>query len=402
MGDIQPKKKKIISSLNENSKKEIKSVVVCNKCFGKIAKGKSHPCWKSRSFKQKNLEKIASPRTFEHTKLTSKNDSGRKVRHEKHAMTSKEKECAHLMLSAKNLGEMQNEFNMSNRQIYGIAKLVRRYTKTKSSVEPKIKEKIVAQGHIFYQYFNVDSAMFDVKDIKTGSKIQAKKWFVHTTNLRTFIQYILGQRNSDAAAFKIGIDGGGGSLKICLNILNDDSSCRKKFKDSSVKRLYVIGIVLNVRETYENINTLIKAIKLKESEIKFFFASDMKVSNILAGIQNHASKHPCVWCEGIAPFETPAKSRTLGGIINQVENFNKEGGNLDRSKNFMNCIKKPLLYGPNDMEILDIIPPPELHLMLGIINKIFDSLNKLWGNNFAIKWAQENGIVRSNYQGGTM
>ncbi len=46
--------------------------------------------------------------------------------------------------------------------------------------------------------------------------------------------------------------------------------------------------------------------------------------------------------------------------------------------------------------------PTELHLMLGTVNKIFDELNKIWGENRAHKFAEEQNIIGVKYFGGGM
>ena len=57
----------------------------------------------------------------------------------------------------------------------------------------------------------------------------------------------------------------------------------------------------------------------------------------------------------------------------------------------MNCIHEPLFQDQNedfsDVLILNLVPPAELHLLLGPVNKIYNELEKLWPD---IKtWAKE-------------
>ena len=56
--------------------------------------------------------------------------------------------------------------------------------------------------------------------------------------------------------------------------------------------------------------------------------------------------------------------------------------------------------GDDDVLILDIIAIPELHSMMGTSETVFNGLNKAWGNDRAIKWAESRGIIRSEYRGG--
>ena len=48
----------------------------------------------------------------------------------------------------------------------------------------------------------------------------------------------------------------------------------------------------------------------------------------------------------------------------------------------MNCIQEPLFHDENeeftDVLILNLVPPAELHLLLGPVNKMYDELAKLW------------------------
>ena len=62
----------------------------------------------------------------------------------------------------------------------------------------------------------------------------------------------------------------------------------------------------------------------------------------------------------------------------------------------------PLLVGDDSVLILLLIPPPELHLLLGVANKILDCLNVQWGEDKAYIWTETKCIVRKGYRGGCM
>ncbi|CAH0560384.1 unnamed protein product [Brassicogethes aeneus] len=53
----------------------------------------------------------------------------------------------------------------------------------------------------------------------------------------------------------------------------------------------------------------------------------------------------------------------------------------------------------DDKLILDVIPPPELHLLLGCVNTLYGSMDKLYPD-IATKWAQQSNIERSYTNGG--
>ncbi len=136
--------------------------------------------------------------------------------------------------------------------------------------------------------------------------------------------------------------------------------------------------------------------ELKLKSISFYLATDLKLTNIIAGIQSHASSFPCTWCQGCAPWIEPGLPRTLGNIRKYAKEYAKTG------KKHFNCIHLPLLEGDDDTEILDCIPPPELHLLLGGVNKIVDVCDKKAGNNLLYKWLERHNICKKNYRGGVL
>ena len=61
----------------------------------------------------------------------------------------------------------------------------------------------------------------------------------------------------------------------------------------------------------------------------------------------------------------------VGDCLENYDAWEKAGSNKGNAKNYKNCIYPPIISGNENTEIIDIIPPPELHLMIGIINIIF-------------------------------
>lgn len=56
-----------------------------------------------------------------------------------------------------------------------------------------------------------------------------------------------------------------------------------------------------------------------------------------------------------------------------------------------NCINIPLIIGDEETPVLKYIPPPELHLLLGVVQKLFDCL-ELENTNVATEWIKKSGI----------
>jgi hypothetical protein len=124
------------------------------------------------------------------------------------------------------------------------------------------------------------------------------------------------------------------------------------------------------------------------------------VTNIIVGIQSASATFPCPWCEGKAPWIEPAQLRTIARIKQLASEYEKAGKSNKEANKFFNCVNPPLLNGDDNATILSLVPPPELHLLLGITNTIFTHLNKQWEENRAFIWAEQQNIVRINYRGG--
>ena len=97
----------------------------------------------------------------------------------------------------------------------------------------------------------------------------------------------------------IGIDGGGSFLKVCLNLekydplVNQESlnkkwsyatgAFSKKFKDSGVNKLIVLGIVEDVCENYDNVKFILEHMNfeiLQNEKCTYTYTFDMKLGNV--------------------------------------------------------------------------------------------------------------------------
>ena len=58
--------------------------------------------------------------------------------------------------------------------------------------------------------------------------------------------------------------------------------------------------------------------------------------------------------------------RTLGNLKTSNIQFQEAGAIHKDAKKFNNVINKTVFDGDDSTEILDILPPPELHLLLGV------------------------------------
>ena len=103
-------------------------------------------------------------------------------------------------------------------------------------------------------------------DKHTNASEHSEQSTVVCTDLSKFFVLILQKRslgNSKSLFVKIGIDGGGGFLKICLSVFEMDIlvsgskvGLSNKFKNSWVKKVFLIPAVPNVPENGQNVKKL--------------------------------------------------------------------------------------------------------------------------------------------------
>ncbi|KAK6178470.1 hypothetical protein SNE40_013256 [Patella caerulea] len=187
----------------------------------------------------------------------------------------------------------------------------------------------------------------------------------------------------------------------------------KNFVDGGVKKLLLIGIVEQVKETYHNLECVLNLIGL--DRIDFVCAFDLKLANAFLGIGTHSSTFPCPWCEvpksSFSDPERVIEMRTLGSIRDNATMYQAALVNHNRktklsAADFKSCQNVPLLKNlPNDTVVLDVIPVMELHLVLGIVNRLYDHLDATFrgieGCDLrAIDWSDKLCIKRPPQHGG--
>ena len=59
--------------------------------------------------------------------------------------------------------------------------------------------------------------------------------------------------------------------------------------------------------------------------------------------------------------------RTLGNLRQSYNEWQESGANRNDAKRHNNAIHQAVFDGSDDTEIIDILPPPELHLLLGVV-----------------------------------
>ena len=186
---------------------------------------------------------------------------------------------------------------------------------------------------------------FEVGDKKVDRNL------VFVKDSSDFVMNIISERalNPYNTIERVSIDGGGGSLKICVNIFDADElkvnsnniknrSKRRgsdEFIGSGVQRIHFIAIAEDVPETYQNIKQILDIIQL--DSLGFHIAWDLKLANMIMGLSGHGGIHACLYCESEKSINA-GTLRTFGSLDIHLSEFQAAG----EKKKQHSCIK--MLY----------------------------------------------------------
>ena len=91
--------------------------------------------------------------------------------------------------------------------------------------------------------------------------------------------------------------------------------------------------------------------------------------------------------------------KTFGSLDSWLSLINENGSKLQNAKDFKNVIRERLILKneKHSTSIIDKIPPPPLHLFMGVVNLLCEILINLWPD--FLNWASSKYILRHGYHG---
>ncbi len=415
--------------------------LLCPECFAEVSRLEEHEC-RGRGERTKNLEQRLTPRSSDHfaaqhirnrvessgsRTLTLSNVHGRptEVTAAPHGARAKRQLYRPPPLDHSTMFALQDTAsNMSDKALKEQARVIRQAMGNRRAVQPGLREAMAERGKKLSPFFETRRKTFQVRDEK-GNMKPVEKDIVVVKNPTEFVNFVKEERGREKVRVKVGIDGGGGFVKACMGVISDSvphsptsSPVAKKpptpiggerFKETGVKKLMIIGIGQGIPENHQNMRTFMSELQL--GSLSFCLATDLKLSNILAGLMSHASSFPCTWCDASKSDirqDIPGPLRTFGSIRERAGRYKKAIADWKRvgRQMFFGCVELPLLENPDQEEVLDAIAPPELHLMLGVVAKLFDELTdrmqKELGSTAPADWARHQNKMREQYRGGTL
>lgn len=203
---------------------------------------------------------------------------------------------------------------------------------------------------------------------------------VYCNDVRGLVDHVLSKRGvqKDNAFYKVGVDGGGGSFKVTLSIIEKEFELKGRCKDTGVKMLLLLAVAPGVPEKYTNIDKIWSKL-LQLNNFECFVAGDLKMVNLLCGIMSHSSTFPCPYCTApkVSLANTNGQHRTLGQIREMTSKWRELGSDCKLAKLYYNCVNEPLLSGPPSEKIINLCPPPSLHITLGVVNAIYKNVESI-------------------------
>ena len=302
--------------------------------------------------------------------------------------TSRAQCISRTSLTTLDMVQVQINTGLSNKKMQELAVTLNKTTKSKI-VETKFRENFTMAGRKIEGLFKVSKISLTKPSTKTENLVDV----VHCKSLGDFYNSILSVRAiTSSPLIKLGIDGGGSFLKFSLSVIsnvgcrnvtktsasNDKSLLTVKHgKETSAKRQLLVAVAENVSETYENVKKILSL--FGKIDAPFIISCNMKLANIICGIQSHSSKHPCCWCDvksdDLKEQRTP---RNFRSIKMQYKAFFDKGNGKMCAKDFHNVVHNPLFDQEDVKQVIEFIPPMELHLLLGIVNHLYKSMLKIW------------------------
>lgn len=462
--DNQPKSFK-------TARETAESTAYCNFCYQKIRRGYDHNC-NSKKRKVDNVVEIINELPLEErekvigkvlrqtvqsksssagSQLELRNIRGPATKVNLNSNTEK------IQIPVEHLDNFQNANNITTNMMRKFDNLIRSHV-GRDSIPSHHETHMSEQSNILAEYYKSEEVKFEV-----DSEGNLEKRTVVYADAEELLLAVAKYRNFGVESLvKVMADGGQKFFKICVSVYpknyspehdcsvgdigtNEDTTEKSLYKDggssgkkaklSSVKRVILLCIVPQIKESYYNVDILFKLTKL--NKIKYKFVSDLKLLLITVGQQTATSTFPCPYCfvsindlrkrdvqkstqnknqlnkannkqnskSKQIPDSQPKELnrhdlKTFGLLRIDYEQFCNIGKNKKMAKKCHSTVNLPMFEEKDDVCVLEKCPVPELHLLLGFTNHLFfDGLVPLLGREKAFIWPQKLHLISKSYQG---
>ena len=178
-----------------------------------------------------------------------------------------------------------------------------------------------------------------------------------------------------------------------------DELFKDKFKDTGVKRLFIAAMVPKTPENNHNQRQLIQSLGMEGLE--WGCTTDLKMASTLVGKSLGQPTYGCPFCNMPKPYlDNTYKLYTLEDLVQFHQSYVEAGSPKSNQARYQNCVHMNLLAWEPETLVLDCINIPELHLLIGVVDKHLTGLEKVFGVEWVDEYLKRVNIVRKSYQGG--
>ena len=289
--------------------------------------------------------------------------------------------------------------NMSNRDVAAFLRILKKKLPPKTFAL-NVRKAMEKRTNLLKAYFQTEEAEMVGKD---GENVTMP--ITVASDVNCLIKMVCAKRNIDEDNCKVvmGVDGGQGKLIMTASIIPDGEKERRerakekdekdRLKSTGAKRTLLIARADEVPECYENLEIIMSRLKLKKVHKEFSLVCDIKLIDILVGLQGCSSMYPCPYCMGCKTDDfgnatnqrgtfQKGEARTFRNIREQfiASNTKYRNGKYPSKKNlkkFFSVKHLPMdvTSDMDDIPISKLYPPPQLHC--GILGPANDTLKKL-------------------------
>ena len=387
------------------------NILMCNLCLTHIGKGLPHDCHNTslkenihdivQNFPTKVQEQIASNllknigNLHEGKGAVAKLSTGGTPLTVQVGCGDKNKTPP---VSFEELNHLQMSRNFSDNDTLAVANFYR-VKNGRNSIEPNLKNHLIERNNRLAPFFTQKVMTFKEKAKKKSKTEQANsentfldengcydivRTAVFVKDVKEFTNVIMESRGleEEKHVIQFGFDDGQGMLKLMQTIKSSevvvdqpkkrakysDGVCPKTNKLSSVKRLFIIGIVAKVSELYSNIKLILNEVKLLG--VHYGFSADIKMYLVIVGKQTASAVHSCPYCEGREPWIDNCILSSIRSLRYWHNKFVENRSVMKNAQHFKNVINEPLLLGDENTLVLEKLNIPELHCLMGSVFKI--------------------------------
>lgn len=242
---------------------------VCSKCLTTIAKGVQHDC--TEATRKKNILALAAEEGFVVSKDVDKN----------------------FKVTINDLARIKTRMNLSDNDIKTLSYELRRCNDSynRKIIEPHALQALSEYSHSIDSYFSLTQREGSCNPV------------VYCNDTIGFVEQIISKRKyeKENVHLKIGADSGGGSLKInvCVVDKKNSNDQKSKEKDSGVKKMFILALTDDTKESYDLIIFLWNLLKMNNllDNYDCSFNADLKLIMIACGLMSNSSKCPCPYCD---------------------------------------------------------------------------------------------------------